>query len=192
MAQPRRPDDRAADGQAVPHDPTGTPHTDRDPRTGRFVRGNGAAVTTGLRATQTTTEARHLVLDAEVAAFLDGSLADDGGRDQIPTRRLSQHQYRALVHRHILQVSAALDTCGVFDRHGKLRLAWLSKLESLIREGRALDQSLGLARRSKVISLDAYVRDTYTTPTREAHALTEDHDHADHATPDDDLAPDRR
>ena len=111
--------DHAPDTHAVTS--TREPRRDRDPRTGRF----GAAVTTGLRATQTTTEARHLALDA----FLDGGRADDGGRDQIPTPRLSQHQYRALVHRHVRQVSAALDTHGVFDRHGKLRLPWLSKLE---------------------------------------------------------------
>ena len=91
------------------------------------------------------------------------------------------------MHRHILQVSAALDTHGVFDRHGKLRLAWLSKLESLIREARALDQSLGLARRTKSVSLDAYVRATYARPTTGEHTIAEHTNHDDHpATRDDD------
>ena len=182
--------DHAPDPRAMT--PTREPPQDRDPRTGRFVRGNEAAVTTGLRATQATTEARHFALDAEVAAFLDGSLADDGGRDQIPTRRLSQHQYRALVHRHVLQVSAALDTHGVFDRHGKLRLPWLSKLESLIREARALDQSLGLARRSKALSLDAYVRQNYVSPATGEPPIREDDNHDDPITTPDDASTDPR
>ena len=92
----------------------------------------------------------------------------------MPTRRLSQHQYRAVVHGHILRLSAALDTHGLFDRHGKLRLTWLSKLESLIREARALDQSLGLGRRAKTVTLDDYVRHTY--PAREG-ASSPGHDH---------------
>ena len=127
--------------------------TNRDPRTGRFVGGNRAAAKTDGPGVPG--------LDADVQAFLEHSLADDGGGDQMSTRRLSQHQYRAVVHGHILQLNAALETSGLFDPHGKMRLAWLSKLESLIREARALDQSLGLARRAKTVSLDDYVRSTY-------------------------------
>ena len=149
-------------GRGLRRGRTAPPPDDRDPRTGRFRQGNGAAVRTGLRAGRTrggdVVVAR---LDDEVQSFLEGSLADDGGREMIPTRRLSQHQYRAALHCQILQVNAALETHGLFDRRHKLRLGWLSKLESLMREARAFDQSLGLARRPKPVSLDAYVRATY-------------------------------
>ena len=137
--------------------PTGTPPGDRDPRTGRFIRGNEAAVRTGLRARPTIGAG----LDDEVRKFLEDSLADDGGREQIPRRRFSQHQYRAVLHRQIGRLTAAVETHGLFDRRGKLRVAWLSKLESLMREARAFDQSLGLAHRPQPVSLDAYVRATY-------------------------------
>ena len=100
-------------------------------------------------------------LEADVQALLDGSVADDGGVDEIPTRRLSQHQYRAALHRQILRLNAALDAHGLFDRRGKLRVLWLGKLESLIREARLLDQSLGLGRRSRNVSLDAYLESSY-------------------------------
>ncbi len=148
-------------GRAPRQHPTGPPPDDRDPRTGRFRPGNGAAIRTGLRAERPHGRDNGVGLDDDVQSFLDRSLADDGGRDTIPTRRLSQHQYRAALHRQILHVHAALDTHGLFDKRGKLRVVWLSKLESLMREARAFDQSLGLARRPKQVSLDAYVRATY-------------------------------
>ncbi len=136
---------------------------ERDTITGRFLRGNGAAVTTTLRAARAQLPAVFETLEGEVRNFLEASIADDGGRSAIPTRRLSQHQYRAALHRQILQVNAALGTHGLFDRRGKLRLAWLSKLESLMREARAFDQSLGLARRPKSVpNLDAYLAERYS------------------------------
>ena len=57
--------------------------------TGRFQPGNGAAVTTGLRAQRAQLPAVFRALEEEVQALLTGSLADDGGVDEIPTRRLS-------------------------------------------------------------------------------------------------------
>ena len=51
----------------------------------------------------------------------------------------------------------------MFDGRGRLRVVWLSKLESLMREARAFDQSLGLARRAKrVPSLDHYLTERYS------------------------------
>ena len=135
--------------------------TDRDEK-GLFRAGNGAALKTGLRADRAQLPEVFRALETEVTAFLEGSLADDGGLEEIPTRRLSQHQYRAALHRQILHLNATLETHGLFDRRHKLRVLWLSKLESLIRETRALDQSLGLARRSKpVADLDTYLTDRY-------------------------------
>ncbi len=140
--------------------PTGAPPGDRDRRTGRFLRGNRAAVRTGLRAGLGNIGA---ALDDEVQNFLEDSLADDGGREQIPRRRFSQHQYRAALHRQIVHLNAALETHGLFDRRGKLRVAWLSKLEGLMREARAFDQSLGLTRREKPVpNLDAYLTERYS------------------------------
>ncbi len=80
---------------------TGQRLGDRDPSTGRFLPGNGAAAQTGLRVARTR---RNIGagLDEEVESFLEASITDDGGREAIPTRRLSQHQYRAPnpCHRH--------------------------------------------------------------------------------------------
>jgi hypothetical protein len=110
------------------------------------------AVRSGLRADKAQLPEVFQALEAEVEAFLDESVTDDGGRDEIPTRRLSQHQYRAVLHRQILRLNAALEAHGLFDRRNKLRVLWLSKLEGLIREARALDQSLGLTRRQKRVA----------------------------------------
>lgn len=130
-------------------DPDGT---DRD-RNGRFIHGNTVAVRTGEHANGSRLPVIFQTLNAEVANFLEASLTDDGGRDQIPTRRLSQHQYRAVLHQQILRLSLALDTHRLFDRRGRLRVAWLSKLKSLMREARAFDASLDLARRPRRVSL---------------------------------------
>ena len=135
---------------------------DRD-ATGRFVKANGVAVTTGLRTGRAHRREVFEVLDDEVRDFLDSSLADDGGRAEIPTRRRSQHEYRAALHRQILLLNAAFEQQGLFDGRGRLRVVWLSKLESLMREARAFDQSLGLARRAKrVPSLDHYLTERYS------------------------------
>ena len=142
---------------------TATPtRRDRD-ATGRFVTANGAAITTGLRTHRAHRPEVFEVQDGQVRDFLESSLADDGGRAEIPTRRHSQHEYRALLHRQILRLNAALEQQGLFDGRGRLRVVWLSKLESLMREARAFDQSLGLARRAKrVPSLDTYLTDRYS------------------------------
>ena len=120
---------------------------DRDQK-GRFLPGNSSAVKTGQHATAHLPDVFRQQ-EAEVQEFLLNSIADDGGDDAIPTRRLSQHQYRAGLHRQILRLDAALEAHGLFDRRGKLCVAWLSKLESLMREARSFDLSLGLARRPR-------------------------------------------
>ena len=91
------------------------------------------------------------MLEDRARDFLDGSLADDGGRADMPTRRLAQHECRAVLQLQILRLNAALETHGLFDRRGRLRVVWLARLESLMREARAFDQSLGLERRPKDI-----------------------------------------
>ncbi len=72
-----------------------------------------------------------------------------------------------------VRLNAALETHGLFDRRGKLRVAWLSKLESLMREARAFDQSLGLRRRPRHVSLDEYLKTTYAeSPAAVSHSET--------------------
>lgn len=77
-------------------------------------------------------------------AFLELSVAEDGGPDAMPVRRASQHQYRAVLHEAIVRVADAIDAHGVCDGRGRLRRAWISSLENLIREARGIDELLGL------------------------------------------------
>ena len=151
---------------------TAAPNPPERDAKGRFLPGNTTSVKTGFHAQKQVPEVFRQQ-EIEVRDFLEQSLADDGGRDEIPTRRLSQHQYRAALHRQILRLNAALETHGLFDRRGKLRVAWLSKLESLMREARAFDQSLGLRRRPRDVSLDEYLKTTYAeSPAAVSHSET--------------------
>ena len=143
---------------------------DRDPRTGRFVRGNGVAVKTALRVGRAHLPEVFGVLEGQVREFLETSVADDGGRDEMPGRRLSQHQYRAVLHRQVLRLNAALELHGLFDRRGRLRLAWLGKLESLMREARAIDTLLGLGRRTTVPTLEEYLAGDGSDPLTDQEA----------------------
>jgi hypothetical protein len=78
------------------------------------------------------------------------ALVDEGEREEdIPARRRSQVQYRAVLHRQILMLDAALRVHGVFDRRNKLRVAWLQRLEGLIGRAESVDRFLGLARRQR-------------------------------------------
>jgi len=90
-------------------------------------------------------------LAAERDAFLAASLTDDGGEADVPTRRRALHAYRARLHVHIAQLSDALEQLGLFDSRGRLRAAWLSRLEGLIGRAQQIDSTLGLERQSKQI-----------------------------------------
>ncbi|MCC7178651.1 MAG: hypothetical protein IT177_09700, partial [Acidobacteria bacterium] len=117
---------------------------DRDAR-GLFQPGNRIAYRHGLRAQVDA------ALADERRAFLNASLADDGGPGEVPTRRRSLHEYRARLHVHIGQLSGAIERHGVFDGRGRLRTAWLQRLDGLIDRARALDATLGLDRRARPI-----------------------------------------
>lgn len=130
--------------------PPPTPPNGRDRDTaGRFSAGNRAALTHGLTSDRLPAEFEHL--RAEVESFLAASIADDGGDSEIATRRRALHEYRARLHRRILQLDNALDTRGMFDPKGKLREKWLQRLDSLIASARALDSLLGLDRRQRPV-----------------------------------------
>lgn len=122
---------------------------ERDAVTGRFLPGNLAAVQHALRTDRLPAEFAHLA--AEVADYVAASLADDGGDENVGHRRKSLHQYRARVHRRIVQLDAAIELRGLFDKRGKLRLAWLQTLQGLIRTAQGIDSLLGLERRSRPI-----------------------------------------
>src|SRR5687768_1696427 len=71
---------------------------------GRFLPGHRINATHGLASERVP--APYVELER---ALLERSLVDDGGVSEIPARRLSQHEYRALVHRKVWQLSDALD-----------------------------------------------------------------------------------
>ena len=62
----------------------------KDPFVIGFAKGNAAAAKTGLKLKRARLPETFDALEAEVQALFDGSLADDGGADDIPTRRASQ------------------------------------------------------------------------------------------------------
>lgn len=111
-------------------------------RRGQFVKGNAAAKTHALHAALPPEFA-----EIARAAFLERALTDEG--DEPPTRRRSLIEYRAVLHGQIQLLANAVERFGLFDRRGKLRSAWLSKLESLTNTALSIDRLLGLERRAK-------------------------------------------
>lgn len=123
----------------------------RDPESARqlgtrtqFGPGNAAAVTHGIHA-------RAFEAQAEVAGMLDRYVADEGGLSEVPARRLDLLQNRAKVQRAFDRLSDTLDRLGLFDRRGRLRVAWLQRLEGLAGMLVRHDAILGLDRRPKRI-----------------------------------------
>jgi len=131
---------------AIPAAPSAPTWPDRDGN-GRFGPGNLAAVKHALRTDRLPPEFAHLAI--EIDAFIAGCVTDEGDEADISTRRRALLNYRARVHRRIVQLDAAIDTQGLFSRDGKLRVAWLQRLEGLINTAKALDSMLGLGRRQK-------------------------------------------
>lgn len=145
---------------------------------GRFAPGNLAAVRHALRTDRVPPEFAHLA--AEVDEFVSGCLTDEGDESDVSTRRRALLQYRARLHRRIVQLDAAIETQGLFSRDGKLRVAWLQRLEGLITTAKALDSMLGLARRSKrVPTLSEYLdrRAASDAPAGDTITTTGETDH---------------
>lgn len=130
-----------------------TQSAERTPNPGWFKLGNVNSV-----KHQLYTERDLQNLKAEVDALEAQSVADDGGEMEITARRRSLHAYRARIHRRIIQLDNSLEARGLFDGRGKLRVVWISKLESLIATARAIDSLMGLGRRQKAVpSLSEYL-----------------------------------
>ena len=145
MVLPRRPDEPTPEEQAVPPrgavGPGGRDTPQRGPD-GRFLPGNTLALTHGLRR-QDDRDGLGGHLRSEVDAFVAGALRDENPAT-LSTRRRSLLEYRARIHRRVLQLDAALEDHGLLDRRHRLRATWLQRLESLISTAKGLDQTLGL------------------------------------------------
>lgn len=126
------------------------------PRCGRVLPGNRISLRHGLTAHDLSGE-----LARQREAFEAASVSDDGGESEVPTRRRALHEYRARLHGHIGQLSNAIEAHGLFDRRGRLRAAWLQRLEGLIDRARGIDQVLGLGRQSKQIESAADIVASY-------------------------------
>ena len=131
---------------------------------GQFLLGNRDAVTHGLYATgDVPAEFKHL--QAEVRQFVADALVDEGDVAQIPARRLALIEYRARLHRRIVQLDAALELRGLTDSSGKLRTAWLQMLQGLIGSAKGIDALLGLRKQAKrVPSLAEVLTNTKEKP----------------------------
>jgi hypothetical protein len=114
-----------------------------------FKPGELQAIQHGLRSKQGGLPPEFAHLAADIDAFVQGSLADEGGAAEVSVRRLAQINYRARLHRRILQIDAAIELHGLFDKRGKLRVAWLSTFLSFVNTAKSQDQMLGLERRPK-------------------------------------------
>jgi hypothetical protein len=119
----------------------------RKPNPGWFTKGHRRNITTGTDTDRLPVGLEHLGVEME--HFIAGSLVDEGDDHDIPTRRRSQLEYRARLHRRILQLDAVLDQRGLVDKRGKLRVAWLGQLQSLIAAAVRIDNLLTLDRRPK-------------------------------------------
>ena len=123
----------------------------RDAR-GRFRKGNGLAVTHALHAIELPPELRHL--RDEITTYEAACLVDEGDiAANVPVRRRSLLTYRARLHRRFLQIDDAIELRGLIDRRGRLRVVWLTKLESLIGAAVRVDTLLGLQRRPKHVDV---------------------------------------
>lgn len=145
---PLRQNDLAAEAVDVPAATVLPNGPGRDARTGRFTLGATASVAHGLFSPRDLAQ-----LGDEVARFLAGSLTDDGGEANIGTRRRALVEYRARLHRRIIQLDNAIEAKSLIDKRGRLRVAWLQMLATLIDKARALDALLGLERQPRRLNV---------------------------------------
>jgi hypothetical protein len=124
---------------------------------GKYVRGNTAGLVHGLRmkdlAQPEAVPPQFAYMQGDIDKFISGCLSDEGGQEQdIPARRRALLEYRARVHRRILQLDTALEIYGITDAKKHLRVAWISKLVTLIATARSLDATLGLERKERDVT----------------------------------------
>lgn len=95
----------------------------------------------------------HDAIDAEGEQLLAQSIRDAGGPEAMIARALTAHRNRVHVQVNLDRLAAALNHHGLFDRRGRLRVAWITKLESLTATAIALDRLLGMDRRARSVNL---------------------------------------
>ena len=111
----------------------------------QFQSGHWAALKHAQRSDRWPPELE--VLKEEVEDFLAQTLPDEG--DDLTVRRRSLLEYRARLHRRVIQLDSMLELKGLLDPRGHLRTHWINQLVGLVERCRSLDVTLGLARRSK-------------------------------------------
>jgi hypothetical protein len=82
--------------------------------------------------------------------YLRGSLADEGADPA--TRVRNALERGAILTGQFTSLAAALEVHGLFDRRGRLRVSWLSTLESLANALLAIDRLLGWERKTRDIN----------------------------------------
>jgi hypothetical protein len=129
--------------------PTAPDALARKPNPGWFKPGQpGPRLTHGLYSDAHPATA---AIVTEVERFMGAQLADEGGPDaDLTARRSSLLGYRGrIVHKNILKLAQAIEDRGLFDKRGKLRVAWLQQLGALLDKAVRIDTLLGLARRAR-------------------------------------------
>lgn len=109
-----------------------------------FGPGNGRAVKHGLYLRSAA---------EEIAAVLESYVVDEGGLSEVPARRLDLLRVTAKTQRHFDRLSDTLDTLGMFDKRGRLRVSWLQRIEGLANTLVRLNSTLGLTRQAKSVTL---------------------------------------
>ena len=116
----------------------------------KALPGNSLSNRTGLHALNTTPELREI--EAAGRALFEQSLVDAGGRSELVARVVTQHEYRTVLDVNIRKVARALEVHGLYDRRGRLRVSWISKLESLITTALSIDRTLGTDRKARTVN----------------------------------------
>jgi hypothetical protein len=111
----------------------------------RFQKGNQHGRKHGLYATTTPQE-----LLRRQREFEEAVLADEP--ETPSTLRRAQIANLALNQRLLWQVAAALEQRGVVDPFGKVRIAWLQRIDSLTSQCKSLSQLLGLKREARDVT----------------------------------------
>jgi hypothetical protein len=110
-------------------------------------------------------------LPAAVEHFRAGQLVDEGQAEaDVPARRRAALDNRTTVFKLTAKLTHALDERGMFDKRGKLRVAWLQVLMGLMDRAMRLDALLGLERRQKPVGLEDWIRHApaeHTAPDQE-------------------------
>jgi hypothetical protein len=168
----------AANGSVVcrscgQENPVGSDQCSR-PTCRRTLRANTLSRLHGLSAMYLTPALQDIEVEGE--ALFKQSVVDAGGpvdatglsraeyrelvlkaNGPIDARGFTRHEYRSLLHIRIRKLALALDVHGDFDKRGRLRGAWIDRLDHLINSAVNLDKTLGLSRQAKDVSLQDYL-----------------------------------